>query len=55
VNQDVGKDSKALTFDVATAIEVCRQHASTRKQAILLATKTQKWHLLVQIQIENER
>ena len=55
MNQDVGKDSKASTFDVATAIEVCRQHASTRKQAILLATKTQKWHLLVQIQIENER
>jgi hypothetical protein len=26
VNQDVNKDSKALSFDVATAIEVCRQH-----------------------------
>lgn len=36
-----------MIFDVATAIEVCRQQASTRKQAILLATKTQKWQLLV--------
>lgn len=40
VNQDVGKDQKTMHFDVATAIEVCRQHSSTLKQAILLATKT---------------
>jgi len=47
-----GKDT---IFDVATAIEVCRQQDDTLKQAEELASKSQQWSLLVQITIENRK
>ncbi len=34
-------------FDVATAIDVCREHKATRDQAIQLATQQKEWALLV--------
>lgn len=34
-------------FDVATAIDVCREHKATREQAILLASQQKEWALLV--------
>ena len=42
-------------FDVDTAIEVCRQQDLTREYAIDLAEKKQRWKLLVQIYIENQK
>ena len=42
-------------FDVDTAIEVCRQQDLTREYAIELAEKKQRWKLLVQIYIENQK
>jgi hypothetical protein len=34
-------------FDVATAIDVCREHKNTRDLAITLATQQKEWSLLV--------
>ena len=50
--QGAGKDT---IFDVATAIEVCRQQDDTLRQAEELASKSQQWALLVQITIENRK
>jgi hypothetical protein len=41
-------------FDVATAIDVCREHKATRDQAIHLATQQKEWNLLVQIYIDDQ-
>ena len=58
--EDGGKNKneeskKQTNFDVATAIDVCRQQKSTREEAIKLAKYKEMWKLLVQIQIENEK
>ena len=50
-----GGGGKDTIFDVATAIEVCRQQDDTLKQAEELASKSQQWSLLVQITIENRK
>jgi hypothetical protein len=50
-----GGSGKDTIFDVATAIEVCRQQDDTLKQAEELASKSQQWSLLVQITIENRK
>lgn len=47
-----GKDS---IFDVATAIEVCRQQVDTLDQAEELAIKSKQWGPLVSIYIENRK
>ena len=46
---------KETIFDVATAIEVCRQQEDTLDQAEQLAIKSKQWGLLVQIKIENRK
>ena len=51
----IKKSSDKPIFDVDTAIEVCRQQDSTRDHAIMLAEKMQRWRLLVQIYIENQK
>jgi hypothetical protein len=48
-------DNTQPIFDVDTAIEVCRQQDLTREHAIELAEKKQRWKLLVQIYIENQK
>jgi outer membrane protein OmpA-like peptidoglycan-associated protein len=50
-----GRGGNETIFDVATAIEVCRQQEDTLEQAEKLAEKSQQWSLLVQIQIENRK
>jgi len=56
IQKAIGENSKNQTiFDVATAIDVCRQQKSTREEAIKLAKYKQMWRLLVQIYIENEK
>ena len=47
--------SKDTIFDVATAIEVCRQQEDTLEQAEQLALKSKQWGLLVQIKVENRK
>lgn len=49
-----GGGSKDTIFDVATAIEVCRQQDDTLRQAEELASKSQQWSLLVQITIDRK-
>ena len=41
------QNSKDTIFDVATAIEVCRQQAETLDEAEQLAFQSKKWKLLV--------
>ena len=48
-------NGKETIFDVATAIEVCRQQEDTLEQAEQLAIKSKQWGLLVQIKIENRK
>lgn len=50
-----GSSSGDTIFDVATAIEVCRQQEDTLEQAEQLAIKSKQWSLLVQIKIENRK
>ena len=49
------QNNKDTIFDVATAIEVCRQQSETLDEAEALAQQSKKWKLLVQIQIENRK
>ncbi len=47
------KMKNSRIFDVATAIEVCREHKQTRQQAVTLAEKEKQYELLVQIYIDD--
>ena len=54
INESTAESTKnKRIFDVATAIDVCREHKATREQAIQLATQQKEWALLVQIYIDD--
>jgi len=46
-SSSASSSSKDTIFDVATAIEVCRQQEDTLEQAEQLALKSKQWGLLV--------
>lgn len=55
IDKSTSSSQSSSIFDVATAIEVCRQQEDTLDQAEQLAMKAKQWALLVQIKVENRK